>query len=223
MLCVCVALKIHCSSECKALLDGVGGYTLSERGLVALKGKGEQLTFWLLGEDPVHRERRARVGPKTRTLPDSNGYPCVMGPRSSLKNKTSAAQPLARCSSLESPKRLRFASGNLLELHRYQRDPMLEAIADNSPCKKAAPHLLDAERCSSSCPCIKVLPSSVNSKNNSLPVLFPTVCSSAPASPGSGSSSLCSPSGRLPSNELNKPLLQVSTEAGDVTDLETPV
>jgi hypothetical protein len=204
---VCVALKIHCSSACKALLDEMGGYTLVERGLVPLKGKGEQRTFWLLGEDPLHRERRTRVGLKA---PDSNGYPCLLGPRSSLKTKSSACQPLARCFSLESPKRLRFASGNLLELHRYQRDPRLEAIADNSPCKKAVPHLLDAERCSSSCPCIKVLPSSGNCKNNSLPVLLPRVCSSAPASPGSGSVSH--------GEELNKPLLQ-----GDVTDLETPV
>ncbi|PNF22648.1 hypothetical protein B7P43_G07108 [Cryptotermes secundus] len=229
-----IPLKIHCSSDCKALLDQVGGYTLAERGLVPLKGKGEQRTFWLLGEDPVHRQRRAeeraRVGLKTRTLPDSNGYLCGVGPRSSLKSKSSACPPLARCSSLESPKRLRFASGNLLELHRYQRDPMLEAIADNSPCKKTAPHLLDAERCSTSCPCIKVLPSSVNSKNNSFPVLFPTVCSSAPASPGSGSvnpiystSVAQSDEGSFLIDELNKPLLEVTGEAGDVTDIETPV
>ena len=182
----------------------------------------------------MHRQRRAeeraRVGLKTRTLPDSNGYLCGVGPRSSLKSKSSACPPLARCSSLESPKRLRFASGNLLELHRYQRDPMLEAIADNSPCKKSAPHLLDAERCSSSCPCIKVLPSSVNSKNNSFPVLFPTVCSSAPASPGSGSVNLVystsvaqSDEGSFLIDELNKPLLEVTCEAGDVTDIETPV
>lgn len=182
----------------------------------------------------MHRQRRAeeraRVGLKTRTLPDSNGYPCGVGPRSSLKSKSSACPPLARCSSLESPKRLRFASGNLLELHRYQRDPMLEAIADNSPCKKTVPHLLDAERCSSSCPCIKVLPSSANSKNNSFPVLFPAVCSSAPASPGNGSVNLMySPSvtqrdeGSFLSDELNKPLLEVNSEAGDVTDIETPV
>jgi hypothetical protein len=107
---------------------------------------------------------------------------------------------------------------------------MLEAIADNSPCKKTVPHLLDAERCSSSCPCIKVLPSSANSKNNSFPVLFPAVCSSAPASPGNGSVNLMySPSvtqrdeGSFLSDELNKPLLEVNSEAGDVTDIETPV
>ncbi|KDR09970.1 Guanylate cyclase 32E, partial [Zootermopsis nevadensis] len=154
-------LKVHCSSECKDLLDRVGGYIVAERGIVRMKGKGDQRTYWLLGEDPVHRERRSeqrsRFWRKSRTLPDSNGYPCGIGPRSSLKNRPAAALPLARCLSLESPKRLRFASGNLLELHRYQRDPLLEAITDDSPCKTTAPRLLESERCSSSCPCIKVL------------------------------------------------------------------
>lgn len=197
-----------------------------------MKGKGEQRTYWLLGENPVHRTcraaERARVGRKHQTLPDSNGYPCGLGPRSSLKSKHSAVPPLARCSSLESPKRLRFASSNLLEPHRYQWDPLLEAIADTSPCKKASSRVLGTERCSASCPCIKVLPPSINSKNNSVPALFPTVCSSAPASPGSGSLILTS----FPSNphhdgcsfvcdEWDKPLLE--TAGFGLADMETPV
>ena len=197
-----------------------------------MKGKGEQRTYWLLGENPLHRERRAaeraRVGRKHQALPDSNGYPCGMGPRSSLKNKPSTVPPLARCCSLESPKRLRFASGNLLELHRYQRDPLLEAILDSSPCKKASSRVLGTERCSSSCPCIKVLPPSINSKNNSVPALFTTVCSSAPASPGSSSVILLSsPSAThhdgdsFVCDELDKPLLE--TTGFDHTDIETPV
>lgn len=32
-----LALKIHCSSECKSILDTLGGYTLEERGLVSMK------------------------------------------------------------------------------------------------------------------------------------------------------------------------------------------
>jgi hypothetical protein len=229
---VFAALKIHCSSECKALLDQVGGYTLAERGLVRMKGKGEQRTYWLLGENPVHRTRRAgdraRVGRKHQTLPDSNGYPCGVGPRSSLKSRPSGVPPLARCSSLESPKRLRFASGNLLEQRRHQRDPLLEAIADSSPCKKASSRALGSARCSSSCPCIKVLPPSINSKNNSVPTFFPTVCSSAPASPGSGSAILMS-SPSTPHrdgdsyvcDELDKPLLE--TAGFGLADMETPV
>lgn len=31
------ALKIHCSGECKSLLDKLGGYELVERGLVPMK------------------------------------------------------------------------------------------------------------------------------------------------------------------------------------------
>lgn len=235
-MCVCAALKVHCSSECKDLLDRVGGYIVAERGIVRMKGKGDQRTYWLMGEDPVHRERRSeqrsRFWRKSRTLPDSNGYPCGIGPRSSLKNRPPAALPLARCLSLESPKRLRFASGNLLELHRYQRDPLLEAITDDSPCKTTAPRLLESERCSSSCPCIKVLPPSINCKNNSVPVLFPAVSSSAPASPFSDSVTITSsPStphhegeeGSFLCDELDKPLLEATLEGGLLTDRETPV
>jgi hypothetical protein len=115
-------------------------------------------------------------------------------------------------------------------LHRYQRDPLLEAITDNSPCKKAASGLLDSERCSSSCPCIKVLPPSISCKNNSVPVLFPTVCSSAPASPGSGSVTLvCSPStphheeSSFLCDDLDKPLLEAREKNDNVMDRETPV
>ena len=128
-----------------------------------MKGKGEQLTYWLLGEDPVRRAQRAEERAARRHKPRQNGYPC----RSSLKSK-----PPQRCSSLESPKRLRFA---------VQKNPLLEAIADASPCKKPShPRLLDA--CSSSCPCIEQCPGvvSLDCKINSVPALFP---SSAPASP----------------------------------------
>lgn len=37
------ALKIHCSAACKALLDQLGGYILEERGVVAMKGKRDQV------------------------------------------------------------------------------------------------------------------------------------------------------------------------------------
>ncbi|RUS90116.1 hypothetical protein EGW08_002158 [Elysia chlorotica] len=49
------ALKIHCSSSCKHILDLIGGFHLEERGYVAMKGKGEQLTYWLQGEDRSQR------------------------------------------------------------------------------------------------------------------------------------------------------------------------
>ncbi|XP_059085457.1 guanylate cyclase 32E-like [Tigriopus californicus] len=51
-------LKIHCSSSCYQILSKLGGYELEERGFVNIKGKGDQLTFWLLNEDPFIREQR---------------------------------------------------------------------------------------------------------------------------------------------------------------------
>ena len=45
------ALKIHCSKETKQILDLLGGFHLVERGLVSMKGKGQQLTYWLEGCD----------------------------------------------------------------------------------------------------------------------------------------------------------------------------
>ncbi|PSN49481.1 Atrial natriuretic peptide receptor 1, partial [Blattella germanica] len=184
-------LRIHCSSECKAILERLGGYTLAERGLVRMKGKGDQHTYWLVGEDSARRAQRTEERAARRHKPKVNGYPC----RSSLKCK-----PPQRCPSLESPKRLRFA---------VQRDPLLEAIADASPCKKPQhPRLLEA--CSSSCPCIEQCPAvaSLNCKISSVPALFP---SSAPASP-------CMHQDEPPflCDEINKPLL-------DPTNHETPV
>ncbi|XP_055620128.1 receptor-type guanylate cyclase Gyc76C-like isoform X2 [Toxorhynchites rutilus septentrionalis] len=41
------ALKIHISPQCKAALDELGGYVTVERGLIAMKGKGEVMTYWL--------------------------------------------------------------------------------------------------------------------------------------------------------------------------------
>lgn len=136
----CPALKIHCSAEFKVLLDTLGGYHLLERGSVRLKGKGERVTFWLLGEDvTIRRERdeaRASRKPKNKT---SDVASTVNGglsqPRSSLKTKTSPGVAnagsmgvvvLPRCSSLESPKRLRFATG----------DKLLESIVDFSPSRR---------------------------------------------------------------------------------------
>jgi hypothetical protein len=43
-------LKIHISPQCKEKLDKLGGYLTEERGAVAMKGKGEIVTYWLIGE-----------------------------------------------------------------------------------------------------------------------------------------------------------------------------
>ncbi|XP_033644726.1 speract receptor-like [Asterias rubens] len=53
-----LALKIHVSPECQQVLQDLGGYNLVERGLVAMKGKGEILTYWLEGQDPSYKVER---------------------------------------------------------------------------------------------------------------------------------------------------------------------
>ncbi|KAF7269654.1 hypothetical protein GWI33_017334 [Rhynchophorus ferrugineus] len=161
-------LKVHCSKTCKDLLSKLGGYQLMERGLVTMKGKGNQQTYWLLGEDQHYRKirkemrerRRAELSGRTiRTShPDSNGHYTVT--RSSLKNKNAIKSPIPRCSSLESPKKLRFASVDLQDSKTDSR--YLEAISDSPHKKDPTMHCCqDTWRTSStSCPCIENLANS---------------------------------------------------------------
>ena len=41
-----VALKVHCSKQCKEILDRLGGYHLQERGLVEMKVHSLGYTYW---------------------------------------------------------------------------------------------------------------------------------------------------------------------------------
>ncbi|XP_066906128.1 guanylate cyclase 32E [Halyomorpha halys] len=122
-----LAQKIHCSEETKQLLDRLGGYQLEERGLIRMKGKGEVKTYFLIGEDPIWRDRRR--------------HGLQRGIRSSLKTK------IPRAASFESPKRLRFAANHV-------DSKRLEVIAD-SPVKKSSLEVNRCEHLSVSCPCIE--------------------------------------------------------------------
>ncbi|XP_017772272.1 PREDICTED: receptor-type guanylate cyclase Gyc76C-like isoform X2 [Nicrophorus vespilloides] len=51
-------LKIHISPQCKEALDKLGGYVVEERGLVAMKGKGQVRTYWLTGANESAIQRR---------------------------------------------------------------------------------------------------------------------------------------------------------------------
>ncbi|KAK6638155.1 hypothetical protein RUM44_008583 [Polyplax serrata] len=156
--------RIHCSIETKTLLNKLGGYHLSERGIVSMKGKGNQFTYWLVGENPEDRakrseERAARramiAGVKNKAKQNQRLNPNI--PRSSLKSKHKSDHltrnsPISRCASLEYPKKLRFARFD-------NEESSLEVIADNSPKKMC---LLEVHsnpegfrRTSSSCPCIE--------------------------------------------------------------------
>ncbi|ESO97952.1 hypothetical protein LOTGIDRAFT_153062 [Lottia gigantea] len=44
------ALKIHISEKTKSILDRMGNFITEYRGSIAMKGKGEQTTYWLVGE-----------------------------------------------------------------------------------------------------------------------------------------------------------------------------
>ncbi|GFN78509.1 guanylate cyclase [Plakobranchus ocellatus] len=63
------ALKVHCSEDCKMILDKLGGYHLEKRGYTPMKGKGSLLTYFLLSEDHIHRHRRISHIQKTGTAP----------------------------------------------------------------------------------------------------------------------------------------------------------
>ncbi|XP_076449001.1 guanylate cyclase 32E-like [Babylonia areolata] len=85
-------LKIHVSGQCKSLLDSLGGYSLVERGLVSMKGKGEQLTYWLLSEDARIRELRTT----TRTSDDSGVQTETPSETATTTTTTTAARARAR-------------------------------------------------------------------------------------------------------------------------------
>lgn len=157
------ALKIHCSSETKQLLDEHGGFTLVERGVVSMKGKGERLTYWLIGEDPILRSERSKErASKRNSSSKKNRATDPLIPRSSLKNKSLVRSTFMRCSS-ESPKRLRFASSDQLDQKSSRVNSQLESIVDNSPCKTKAScatrsSCMENWRSSSnSCPCVEKL------------------------------------------------------------------
>ncbi|XP_055593126.1 speract receptor isoform X2 [Uranotaenia lowii] len=158
-------LKIHCSLQTKEILDSLGGYHFEDRGLIPMKGKGDQRTFWLVGEDPEARAKRTQERAERRGSRALNKYIGMLksqnnaaGVRSSLKTRSIIPRnSLPRSSSLESPKRLRFASGSMLEQHRYHRysdDALMEVISDSSTRKSDNSSLADTEDFTSSCPCI---------------------------------------------------------------------
>lgn len=131
-----VPLKIHCSWQCRQLLERLGGYQCQERGVISMKGKGEQRTYWLMGEDEEARVRRTYERSQRRgsralnkfiqgTIKQAQEQANDCGIRSSLKQKNLPRNSLTRSSSLESPKKLRFAAGNMLEHHRYHSDEAL--------------------------------------------------------------------------------------------------
>ncbi|CAI5441044.1 unnamed protein product [Caenorhabditis angaria] len=53
-----IPLRINCSESARQILVQLGGYELEERGLVEMKGKGKQMTYFVRGEDTKMRRDR---------------------------------------------------------------------------------------------------------------------------------------------------------------------
>lgn len=63
------ALRINCSGTAKEILDQLGGYEIEERGIVEMKGKGKQMTYFVRGENSdMRRERIIRERVKFASL-----------------------------------------------------------------------------------------------------------------------------------------------------------
>ncbi|PAV62468.1 hypothetical protein WR25_08587 [Diploscapter pachys] len=61
--------KINCSLSAKELLETLGGYEFEERGLVEMKGKGKQMTYFVSAGDKMARlDRIVREMVRYRTL-----------------------------------------------------------------------------------------------------------------------------------------------------------
>lgn len=80
-------LKIHISPQCRLALLKLSGYTMEERGVVNMKGKGEVLTYWLTGACDNAIQRREVI---THILYESD--PKV------LQNLVYSASKVAICS-----------------------------------------------------------------------------------------------------------------------------
>ncbi len=46
----CLAMRIHVSWATNDLLQDVGKYEMSERGVIVVKGKGNCMTYWLVAK-----------------------------------------------------------------------------------------------------------------------------------------------------------------------------
>lgn len=145
------ALKIHCSEQCKRLLDSLGGYIFQDRGKITVKGKGELNTYWLSGELEEYKMKRYQARTERRASKNSAkqiskflqaqkelAKSSLKSSRSLASNRLSPfANNLMRSSSFDSPKKLRFAADILLDKHhnnsrylRYSNDALMEVITD---------------------------------------------------------------------------------------------
>ncbi|XP_045214115.2 receptor-type guanylate cyclase Gyc76C-like [Mercenaria mercenaria] len=117
-------MKIHCSQQSKDILEKLGGYNLESRGKVAMKGKGELFTYWLLSEDESIRLERIKNAPMITDIYRNNyfqpgtpnvGHKCF----NSNKIKSSPQNFLGKTThNCENDDNLKVPDPNILELIR---------------------------------------------------------------------------------------------------------
>ncbi|KAG8192571.1 hypothetical protein JTE90_015205 [Oedothorax gibbosus] len=155
-------LRIHCSEACKILLDKLGGYKLDERGVISIKGKGEMSTYWLEGQEDYRVKKSFKQNYSIQT-------PDVLRSvtRSSLRHsKFSRFNPNRRLS-LESQKKIRFASSSPKMFTGYtpnsETTPMYDqrsSLTDESDTSPPASSMVasSSANCAltkgNSCPCL---------------------------------------------------------------------
>ncbi|XP_071034810.1 guanylate cyclase 32E-like [Parasteatoda tepidariorum] len=110
-------LRIHCSESFRQMLLKLGGYTFEERGTVHIKGKGEMVTYWLIGQEKYRIKNSPRPA-TNKIFPNSQQVT-----RSSLKQRNRNTSPtFNRKFSLDSRKILRF-------------DPQIHTSSSKKHCK----------------------------------------------------------------------------------------
>lgn len=148
------ALMIHCSDECKKLLDSLGGYLYEDRGEIPIKGKGVLNTYWLIGEVEDYKIKRYQARADRRASKNSAKLiskflqtqkdlqkSSLKSAKSLMANKRNRLTPfssnLIRSTSFDSPKKLRFAfdiyekNFHTRQLH-YSNDCLLQIECEGS-------------------------------------------------------------------------------------------
>lgn len=119
-------MKIHCSGECKKLLDSLKGYEFEDRGKIPIKGKGELNTYWLIGEQEEYKIKRYQARTERRASKNSakqiskflqaqkdlqkSSLKSAKSLLASQNRLTPFSNNLIRSTSFDSPKKLRFAA-----------------------------------------------------------------------------------------------------------------
>ncbi|XP_058819180.1 guanylate cyclase 32E [Topomyia yanbarensis] len=138
-------LKIHTSSVTYNLLKKMGGYKFEERGIIKVKGKGDMMTFWLVGEDD--QKKMDRFGsndavthlslsfvPDLIRTPGQSQVNLADSIRQLIRLETKLHRPHHSCSNQELPALSTPSNLGCYICHKrkiYQRPPVMHAASQN--------------------------------------------------------------------------------------------